>query len=250
VDDAFTVGIPLSMRNASAHYTLKLFIRTVAFEKEQRLSLSVGKREIAEINLDSKQICYPVSIPAAVVEKSATHIIQNAGSAYDKKYNGFDKGSGEPDKGQYDEMQETEMFCGGACLLSKKALAQTGLFNSRYFSYYEDSDLSLRLKRKGFKIVYAPNAFVFHHHSGSGKEWSPFFTYHVFRNKIIFSAKNFGIHGFFSAFKERSKETWFLLKWAARGRFSDHNLRARLKLNYHILIDAVVGIIKYKPAKF
>jgi O-antigen biosynthesis protein len=249
VEEEFSLAIPVSLKKASGEYKLKIFIRKNPLTKK-RLLLSIGKTAIGTINLRDNQVCYTISISSSVIQSSYTHIIQNAGSDYDRRFNGYDKGSGKFDEGQYNKIQEVNMFCGGACLLTKKALQETGLFNSHFFSYYEDSDLSLRLKRKGFKIIYNPDAFVFHYHSGSGKEWSPFFTYYVFRNKIIFSAKNFGLRGFLLAFKERLKETLLLLKWAGKSRFKDHRVKARLKLNYHILIDSVVGIVKYKASKF
>ena len=59
--------------------------------------------------------------------------------------------------------------------------------------YYEDTDLSFRMKKIGGIIMYCPDAVVRHIHAGSSTEWSPFFTYHVYRNKLFFIRKNFGL---------------------------------------------------------
>jgi GT2 family glycosyltransferase len=249
-DSTFTMAIPISGEEYSTPYKLKLFVRKNSSLKRQTLNLCIGDYNIPQISLSDECIYYEREIPAEVIKRNSYFIIQNAGSNYDKNFNGYDIGSGEVDTGQYDKIKEVNLFCGGACLLSKGALINTGLFNTHFFSYYEDSDLSLRMKKKGYKIVYNPAALVSHYHSATSKEWSPFFTYHVFRNKIIFSSKNFGFKGFFLSFKERFKETWLFFKWVFKNKFADPSLKARLRLNVKILVDSLIGIIKYRPTKF
>lgn len=249
-ESSFQVALPVSIDNSKLSYKVKLFLRKNQKVEEQKVLLYIGDTVIDKIELEEDTIFYELEVPAKIIHTNKYFIIQNAGSDYDHNFNGFDIGSGEIDKGQYNLVREVNMFCGGACLLSKQALHDAGLFNSHFFSYYEDSDLSVRIKRNGYKIIYAPDALVLHYHSGTSQEWSPFFTYHVFRNKIIFSGKNFGIKAFFSAFKERWKETWMFLKWAAKNRFIDPKLKARVRLNFRILVDSIIGIFKYNPAKF
>ena len=202
-DDHFLFEVPVNadVKNTE-EYELRLFVRKNAGIKDQYLDLFIGDEKIGRIHLNDSKIFYSVKIPAFIIEKNAHYIIQNAGSAYDKKYNGYDIGNGEIDSGQYNLEREVKMFCGGGCLITKTALENAGLFNDYFFSYYEDSDLSLRILKKGYKIQYCPQALVLHYHSATSKEWSPFFTYHVFRNKIIFAARNFGVKGFFFSLKE------------------------------------------------
>ncbi len=247
----FTIALPVARAiEGFEMYRLRLFIRKNKFLSNQKLKLFIGNFALPPIELNDDQLFYEVMIPKTVILNNQQFIIQNAGSDYDVNLNGFDIGAGERDKGQYNDVREVNMFCGGACLISKIALEKAGLFNAHFFSYYEDSDLSLRLRKQGFKILYNPSSLVLHYHSGSSVEWSPFFTYYVFRNKIIFSGKHFGAKAYFKAYKERIKETWLYFKWARKNNFSDPMLQARLKLNVRILVDAVAGLIKYKPAKF
>ena len=56
--------------------------------------------------------------------------------------------------------------------------------------YYEDTDLSWRARLKGWKVLYAPEATVKHIHCGTSGEWSPFFHYHVDRNRLAMILKN------------------------------------------------------------
>lgn len=52
---------------------------------------------------------------------------------------------------------------GCSIFISKNVFKQIGLFDEKYFLYYEDVDFSYRAKEKGFKIVLIPKARVFHH---------------------------------------------------------------------------------------
>jgi hypothetical protein len=69
-------------------------------------------------------------------------------------------------------------------------LEDVGLFDEDFFMYYEDTDLSLRAQSRGWKILYAPHAIIRHIHCGSSQEWSPFFVYHVDRNRLAMLFKN------------------------------------------------------------
>ena len=242
----FSIDVPVRLLN-NDDAKLKIFVRKNPGIENQHLDISFNGFDTIRIDLRDNKIFYELDIPAAAVEKKSHFIIQNAGSGYDRKYNGFDIGSGEIDSSQYDTPCEVPMFCGGGCLLTTEALKKTGLFNGNYFSYYEDSDLSMRLQKYGYKIMYNPGSVVMHYHAGTSKEWSPFFTYHVFRNKIIFAYKNFGVGAFYSAFGERFRETWHYLKSNVKTRFTNAVLRSRLKLNLVILKDSIIGILKYKP---
>lgn len=243
----FQIALPVSATENDD--ILRLFLRKNSKIENQKIEISIGKQFKKTISLHDDNFFYPITIPSQVIKENLQNIVQNAGSDYDNGYNGFDIGSGEIDTGQHDQMKDISMFCGCSVLLSKVALRNTGLFVDHFFSYYEDSDLSIRLKKNGFRIVYQPLSVIRHFHAASGKEWSPFFTYHVFRNKIIFCAKNFGLKAFLFSIKERVKETVLFLKWAKKQNFRNKEINQRAKLNLRILYDALKGIIRYKPSR-
>jgi hypothetical protein len=95
----------------------------------------------------------------------------------------------EEDRGQYDRREEVFYFCGAAALLRKRALDDVGLMDERFFMYYEDLDLSWRLRLRGWRIIYVPEAVVEHAHAASSGEWSPLFTYNVDRNRPLMLLK-------------------------------------------------------------
>jgi hypothetical protein len=123
--------------------------------------------------------------------------IQNAGGMLLTDGSGRDRGTvfrdgrwlQEEDASQYDRQEEVFFFCGAAALQRKAALDEVGLFDERYFMYYEDLDLSWRLRLRGWKVVYVPGAVVEHLHAASSGEWSPFFTYQVDHNRPLMLLK-------------------------------------------------------------
>jgi GT2 family glycosyltransferase len=123
--------------------------------------------------------------------------IQNAGGLLLGDGSGRDRGTlvqdgrvvYEPDRGQYDRQEEVFYFNGAATLLRKAALEDAGSLDPRYFMYYEDLDLSWRLRLRGWKVLYVPQAVVEHDHAATSGEWSPLFLYEVERNRPLMLLK-------------------------------------------------------------
>lgn len=62
---------------------------------------------------------------------------------------------------------------GAAFLITPKALKDVGLFDERYFMYFEDIDYCRRVKRAGLKVFYLPSSAVIHYHGVSGTSIAP-----------------------------------------------------------------------------
>ncbi len=69
-----------------------------------------------------------------------------------------------------------------AALYRRAALDTVGLFHDRYFAYYEDTDLAIRLILHGYNCAFAPAAIAFHLGSATGLSHSRFHTFHLRRN--------------------------------------------------------------------
>lgn len=76
-------------------------------------------------------------------------------------------------------------FCGGAAALRKTALDQVGLFDGSLFLYYEDTDLSWRLRAEGWTIHYVATAVAHHRHAATSDSSSGAFRYYNTRNSLI-----------------------------------------------------------------
>jgi GT2 family glycosyltransferase len=95
---------------------------------------------------------------------SSPQVIASAGGIVINLYMGavYDIGSGEVDKGQYDQPKFVTS-CGGLVLVKKEVFSQIGWFDDIFNPYgWEDIDFSLRARKGGFKILYVPRAVIYH----------------------------------------------------------------------------------------
>jgi GT2 family glycosyltransferase len=82
---------------------------------------------------------------------------------------------------------EASAFSGGAVALSRVAIEDAGgPFDERLFMYYEDTELSWRLRRRAWSIRFAPDALVRHRHAHSSRAGSDFFLRLNERNRLRF----------------------------------------------------------------
>jgi GT2 family glycosyltransferase len=91
----------------------------------------------------------------------------------------------------YNVSSDINAFCGASVIVRKDVFERLGGFDESFFMYYEDVDLSLRMKRIGYRIMYEPKSLVSHIHAGSSGEWSSFFTYNVEKNHLATLVKHF-----------------------------------------------------------
>jgi GT2 family glycosyltransferase len=78
----------------------------------------------------------------------------------------YDRGQGQADQQQYDRMEDVPALCGAAMLCRMAALNDVApdgeYFDESFFMYKEDIDLSYRLRRAGWRTLYAPQLVVHH----------------------------------------------------------------------------------------
>lgn len=77
-----------------------------------------------------------------------------------------DIGHGLADRGQWRSAREIFGPTGACALWRRNALLelreQTGIFDERFFAYYEDVDLAWRARRRGFRFLIIPEAVALH----------------------------------------------------------------------------------------
>jgi hypothetical protein len=99
---------------------------------------------------------------------------------------GSNHGVDEVDKGQFDKTEETPFFTGCFVMFKSHALKETGLFDERYFAYLEDADLSQRMEKMRWKIIYSPKGHLWHKVAGSSGIGSELNDYYITRNRMLF----------------------------------------------------------------
>lgn len=119
------------------------------------------------------------------------YLINNAGSQVDDRGQAQDRGFAVPDQGQYNSVETVTALCGGAMLIRPEALVDKPIFGKEFFAYFEDTDLSLRIREQGFDLRYCPDSIVYHKHASTSQENSPFFRFYVNRNRILFLALHY-----------------------------------------------------------
>jgi GT2 family glycosyltransferase len=71
------------------------------------------------------------------------------------------RGMGQP-RAAFNSSSEVAAVSGAAFMIRRDIFLQIGGFDDRYFLYMEDTDLSLRARLEGWRILYVPDALVYH----------------------------------------------------------------------------------------
>jgi len=94
------------------------------------------------------------------------------------------------DNGQYNETKEVFWASGAAFFIRSKCWREVGGLDADLFAHMEEIDLCWRLKNLNYKILYCPDAEVYHVGGGTLQTENPFKTYLNFRNNLIIMQKN------------------------------------------------------------
>ncbi len=142
--------------------------------------------------------------------------------------------------------KSVEWLTGCCMLIRNSVLVKSGLFNKLFFLYYEDVELSFRLRRAGYELHYLPSCKMYHEAGASATvkkqegNLSPVIHYYISRNHIwilrrygnpLFYPINFVYNGFYylsllAYFKlrGRNEKARLLIKGLKEGFFTPKNL--------------------------
>jgi GT2 family glycosyltransferase len=157
-----------------------------AAERDKPATISwAGDQVELPVGLEPQEHGFEVGADVPTVD-----VVNNVGSLVMTSGYGGDRGYQEVDAGQYDEATDVFALCGAAVAFRTEAGREVDWFDDDFFLYYEDTDLSWRLRAAGWSIRYEPKAVVRHIHSASSVEWSPTFVFHTTRNRLLMLAKD------------------------------------------------------------
>lgn len=100
-------------------------------------------------------------------------------------------GFGINDDGQFNNSFDTPYLHGAAMIIKRDIIETTGLMCEDYFLYFEEIDWSERIKSKGYRLIYEPSCVVYHKESRSTGKNSPFRTFYITRNRLLFAKRNY-----------------------------------------------------------
>jgi len=148
--------------------------------------------------------------------------INSSGNAYHFLGFGYSKDYKKP-RDIYEARQMTEIgYASGAAMLVRlAALNNEPLFDEKFFSYHEDTDISLRLRSRGYKIVIEPASIIWHHYQFAKAKinyywmernrWVLVLSYYSFWTMMLIAPMALVMDMMLSIFA--IKNGWFDMKW-------------------------------------
>lgn len=107
--------------------------------------------------------------PRTPEDPPGTRRLDACGMRLTSTWRHLDRGSGESDRGQYLQPERVFGATGAASLFRREALEDValegpdgGVFDPRFHSFREDAELALRLRERGWEVLYEPRAVCEH----------------------------------------------------------------------------------------
>jgi hypothetical protein len=105
------------------------------------------------------------------------------------------RGEREKDVGQYDEVSEIFYAHGATMAVKREILEKVGIFDPKFFIYYDDLDLCWRVWLCGYKVVFVPKSVVYHEAGAWGRaQPRPQMTSFFCKNHTSALLKNYSLH--------------------------------------------------------
>jgi GT2 family glycosyltransferase len=93
----------------------------------------------------------------------------------------------------FNDSREVESIIGACMLLRREAIEEVGLLDESYFMYSEEADLCYRLKEKGWKVRFIPQASATHIWGGTSKRIQEETTFlRLYKSRTQFFRKHYG----------------------------------------------------------
>ncbi len=99
------------------------------------------------------------------------------------------RGVWQQDTGQYDREEYVFSACGGSAAYRRSMIQEIGFLDEYYYFSCEDTDLSWRAQLSGWKVLYVPEAIVYHKLQATGGDVTA--SYYDGRNFIFLILKNY-----------------------------------------------------------
>lgn len=147
----YSQGLNLGLKAANGEF-VAYFNNDIALEKKYFHNLIQAFRRYPKLALAQGKLLWYYD----------HSIIDSVGETMDMFGNPVTIGYKRKDKHQFDKEDKILSASGSACILKKSVLKDVGVYASEYGIGYEDMDLALRLRHKGFEVMRIPSAVCYH----------------------------------------------------------------------------------------
>ena len=101
-----------------------------------------------------------------------------------------ERGAGKSDRGQYDKIEDMDYFPGCGFMARREVFEKLNFLDETFYGYgHEDTDFCMRAARLGYRVVYVPQALMWHRGSTTIGGYSPRKKYLEAINSVYFVRK-------------------------------------------------------------
>lgn len=93
------------------------------------------------------------------------------------------RGEGAPDDGSFDDAGPVDYMPATTLLVRRRAIETSGMMDPRFFVYMDDVEWCIRMRRRGWKILFVPESVAWHHYQS--RTPNPFSIYYGTRNFLV-----------------------------------------------------------------
>lgn len=154
----------IAIRQSSAKYVFLLNADTVLLNNAVKIFFDfMESPENQNVgccggNLYNPDMCHQISYGKFPTVKRVAFTTIGLNYILKNYYNEFTTSG----KNERDELKEVEYIAGADMFLRKSILDEIGLFDEEFFMYSEESELSFRMNKNGYKSMIIPDAKIIH----------------------------------------------------------------------------------------
>jgi GT2 family glycosyltransferase len=182
INTGFAGGANVGVENAQGEY--------IALLNSDAVADDMWLSELIEALEENENIG---AADSKIYRAGKDQVIEEAGAGFNNLGYLWALGFHQPDTGQFSLRTEVPAFTACAGLLRRRAFEGEPLFDAKLFMYEEEFDLTLRLRSRGYSIVFVPTSIVHHKRSQSVAQKSNkprlFRRFYSCRNRVKILAK-------------------------------------------------------------
>ena len=153
--------------------------------------------EAGEADPSAGSVCGKLLAMSPDFEPLPEPVFDSTGIYFTPNQRHFDRGSRQPDRGQYERAEYVFGATGAACLYRRAMIEDISIdgefFDPDFFAYREDADVAWRAQLLGWKCLYTPLARAHHVRSVlpvNRRSVSPLVNMHSVKNRWLLRIKN------------------------------------------------------------